>query len=443
MNYSKPKLNNILMSDIPVENIFISEFLPDAPGDFVKIYLYGRLQAEASGVMPEKDMALELGVTEERIMEAWDYWESWGAIRKRYLDEEGTVTFGIEFVNLKEQMFDTADIQIADNYGEEFPPVEEAEPVGGPAMFRDAEEAAPEGSGNLVPLIEEKLGRPLGITEMQKILSWRDDLGISQEVITYCVDYCMARGKTNFNYITATLEGWSEQGLTDVDLVEEYISKFDERFKQYKRVLKALGLYRNPTEEEKRILDSWFDEMGYNMPKILEACAKTASINNPNINYVNAVLKGWYEEAKRDNRDVNSSQAVTNAKLMEYYSYIKEKADREAEERLQELYRTLPQVEAMDRQLGSLGVKLGRALMSKDKAAAKEISDAMEILKQDRAIMLAENNFDIDYTSPRYKCKECGDTGIAEMGGLCQACREARRVEAEIWLRERETQGTK
>ena len=41
------------MSDTWVENIFISEFLPDAPGDFVKIYLYGRLQAEIQGVMPE------------------------------------------------------------------------------------------------------------------------------------------------------------------------------------------------------------------------------------------------------------------------------------------------------------------------------------------------------------------------------------------------------
>ena len=34
------------LGDMPLENIFINEFLPIAPGDFVKVYLYARLYAE-------------------------------------------------------------------------------------------------------------------------------------------------------------------------------------------------------------------------------------------------------------------------------------------------------------------------------------------------------------------------------------------------------------
>ena len=482
MNYSKSKLNNLFVSDIPIENIFISEFLPDAPGDFVKIYLYGRLQAEHQGVMPEKDMAEELGVTEERIMEAWDYWESWGAIRKKYLDEENKVTFGVEFLNLKEQMFSGGgelDTDPATDMDTEYSSGTSAEHSGESDVVGFGSEGNPDNTDGfmpefqmesgkapsngksdksvssasdssetdsledreiqvLLPQVEELFGRPLSLSEMQKVISWKQDLDLDPEVILYGVKYSIDRGKGNFNYISATLNGWSEQGLSTPSDVEEYISKFDEQFKRYKRIMKALGLYRNPTEEEQRIIESWFTDMGFNMPKILEACAKTAGINSPNIKYVDSVLKNWQDEAVKNNRDVNSKQQITQGMLMEYYAYIKDKAEREAEERKKELYIKVPQVEEMDRQLGLLGVRLGKAIMSKDRNAMDAINKEMERLTEDRAILLAENDFDIDYTNPKYRCKECNDTGIAEMGGLCQVCRAERSKEAEIWLRERE-----
>jgi len=59
----------------PVENLFISEYLPGAKGDHVKVYLYGLMQAyHPSREMTVGDMAHDLSLTEEEVMAAFRYW---------------------------------------------------------------------------------------------------------------------------------------------------------------------------------------------------------------------------------------------------------------------------------------------------------------------------------------------------------------------------------
>ena len=63
-----------------------------------------------------------------------------------------------------------------------------------------------------------------------------------------------------------------------------------------KYVIGWLHRDQNWTEEEKRIMDHWFDDMNCSLETILEACGKTTGISNPNINYVNKVLESWAAE---------------------------------------------------------------------------------------------------------------------------------------------------
>ena len=63
------------MFDItPVENQFILEYLPNAKGDYVKVYLYGLMCC----YHPEKEMNLdtmchELDMTEDDVQAAFNY----------------------------------------------------------------------------------------------------------------------------------------------------------------------------------------------------------------------------------------------------------------------------------------------------------------------------------------------------------------------------------
>ena len=426
MKYIKAISKNPFLSNLEVENIFISEFMPDAPGDFVKIYLYAKYCAEMETEISEKELCAQLGITEDKLLEAWSYWEGVDVIRKRYIDGEGRFDFIVEFLDLKEELFGPGKDEDSPIAITQATSKVEAKPVFGN-----------EGVKRLMGQIENTMGRTLSVGELQTVIKWVDEVKATPEVILEAVKYGLGKGSGGFKYIDTVVRGWVGQGLNTQEEVQSHIDLYDQRFRKYKRVMQALGLSRNPTEEERRIMETWFQDMGYNMESVLDACKTTAGISNPNIKYVNAVLESRLKDSKQQGIDVNQKIKVSNSELKEYYEYLKEKADREAEERKDRVYRELPQIREMDEKMREIGISLAKALVSKDDAAAKELNAELEQLNEDRAICLVDNNFDINYMDPRYLCTHCNDTGIAEMGGYCQYCRDARRAEAEIWLKEK------
>ena len=107
-------------------------------------------------------------------------------------------------------------------------------------------------------------------------------------------------------------------------------------------------------------MDTWFDTLGFNMDKVLEACSKSAGINNPFL-YVNGVLKNWKKDAAQDNRDVNDKKPVSNSVLKDYYNFLREKAEREAKERRDKIYSEIPKIKEIDEQNKIIGTQLAKA----------------------------------------------------------------------------------
>jgi hypothetical protein len=56
LNFTKAKTENYYLHDTPVANIFIAEFMPDALGDYVKVYLYALMQMEAGGYLSNEQI---------------------------------------------------------------------------------------------------------------------------------------------------------------------------------------------------------------------------------------------------------------------------------------------------------------------------------------------------------------------------------------------------
>ena len=108
------------------------------------------------------------------------------------------------------------------------------------------------------------------------------------------------------------------------------------------------------------MIDRWFDEMHFNMERVMDACAKAAFIASPNVKYVNKILENWYEEAKAGGRDVNTKVTVTGATLKQYYEYLRKKAEEEAENRKAEVYDRLPRIKEIDEELLNMGRRLSK-----------------------------------------------------------------------------------
>lgn len=436
MNFKSGRIKDFYLLTTDVENIFINEYMPAAPGDYVKVYLYALLYAKQDLEMTHEKLARELEISLETVDEAWNYWAKMGAVKiVNRKPRASMLGYDIEFVNLRELM-----------YGGMSPAGEVAAQEEEPAEEKkkklsdfDAEDILCRDNMQEVFSFAENLkGRPLSAKEMKSIASWHDDYGIDEDLIKKAVEYCFERDKTSIRYLEAVIREWHELGIKTAEEADAHTEKLTKRFGDYKRIMYALGIVsRTASDGEKKIIDRWLDEMGFSMERILDACQRTVGIANPNVNYVNKILENWKKDAAVYGRDVNKKTTVTQAVLNKYYDYLRQEAERKAQERREKVYSELPRLAEIDDSLKDLGSRLSRAVLGGKAGETDEIKRLTALLEQERAILLTENNYPMDFTDIHYLCDACHDTGIDEAGRRC-ACAKERIGEAELWLNSKE-----
>ena len=72
MNFRREKTNNFYLRDTQVENIFIQDYMPDADGSFIKVYLTALMYADNEDIS-NRQIARHLHMTEEDGLRAWNY----------------------------------------------------------------------------------------------------------------------------------------------------------------------------------------------------------------------------------------------------------------------------------------------------------------------------------------------------------------------------------
>lgn len=408
----------LYLFDTSVENIFISEYMVAAPAEYVKVYLFALMYAKADYYMDNEALARQLSMEIEDVLKAWSYWEKLGIVSKHFDNEKSRFDYSIEFLSLREQMFCAKK------------PNTESKVSG---ALEDVNVS------KLLKNIEKKVNRPLSPNEPAEIISLIDDLAASPELIMCGYNYCVKIGHTEIKYITKTLRNWIEKGFKTEEDVQNYLQEMEQRYFTYKRVMKALGFHRNASEEEQRKIDYWMDTLEFNLDKILEACARTSGIPNPNINYVNGVIENWAKESGKKVVEKEKSKPkrkmVTATGVQKYYEHIRSEAENEAQKRQEEVYASIPRVRQIDEEMRDLGIKQSQMLILKTSDAKKQVekvqNEMMELLGE-KAYLMAESNFDIEYMEVKYKCNMCKDTGIDENGMRC-SCYEQRLREANIW----------
>ena len=81
MDFKKQNIQNYFLYDTKVDNLFISEYMPGAPANAVKVYLLASMNAEANIPSDADALARKLRVSLADVEEAWDYWVKQGIVR--------------------------------------------------------------------------------------------------------------------------------------------------------------------------------------------------------------------------------------------------------------------------------------------------------------------------------------------------------------------------
>ncbi|MDO4517635.1 MAG: DnaD domain protein [Bacillota bacterium] len=406
MAFKIEKTRDYFLLDTRVENMFINEYMISAPGDYVKVYLFALMYAQLGVEFSNDDIAKQLSMAEEDVLKAWTYWDKIGVIRKRNISSQSSLEYDVEFVMLKQMLYGSNEAEL----------VPEIQPVGGSNLSSKEYRA-------MFSKIEKILGRVISGSETAEIMSWIGDLGTDAQVIEYAFEYCAKRKKTNIKYVSAVIKNWISEGYRTLEEVQIHIGQTEGRGANYTKVFKELGFHRNPTEEEKRIMDNWFDNMSFELDDVLEACKKTTGISNPNINYVNRVLENWYADG---NKPKDKDELTTGEKI-NYLNQLRELEEKEAQKRREEVYSKVPRIRELENEANKLSAGLSRIFVSQDvnkKEQLEKTRNAIDMLTMERAMLLTDNNFELDYMEVKYNCPHCKDTGLLETGERCQCLNE-------------------
>ncbi len=306
-----------------VSNIFIDEYMSDANGEFVKIYLYLLRQLSApDAAFSISSMADKFEHTEKDIKRALVYWEKMQLLHLEY-DSESNLT-GIRLLSTRSRNEAsssdvTPEVKVSASQAASTP----SDAASSPAVeepqkktysaddikkFREEEAVA-----ELLFISERYLGRVLTATDVNAILYWYDGLGFSAELIEYLVEYCVSKGHTSIRYIEKVALAWAE---SQVKTIEQAKLAAGSSNQLYYSVMKALGISgRNLVPSETAFVEKWNNEYGFSAELISNACQRTIqAIHQPSFEYTDTILTNWKKKNVANLEDVAKLDAAFQTK---------------------------------------------------------------------------------------------------------------------------------
>lgn len=251
----------ILGSTTNLENLFVAEYLPQAPDMCVKVYIYGLYLC--ANPRPEDNtleaMSRHLSMTPVEIVDAYTYWQ-----------ELGLVTIVQQEPFLVRYM-----------------PVRSAVSVKKYSASKYAEFNAK---------LEQLLNREILPNEYNEYYNAIETLGFEKEAFLLIVKYCAdLKGEyIGYKYILTVAKNWAAQGITTVPRVEEKILEFDRISEALAEVTKALGIRKKADIAERAMYIKWTQEYQFE-PQTIVAVAKRLKKSGATLAKLDSQLTRYFE----------------------------------------------------------------------------------------------------------------------------------------------------
>ncbi|MBR1391455.1 MAG: DnaD domain protein [Lachnospiraceae bacterium] len=305
--------NNTTATCVP--NVFIDDLMPDANGEYVKIYLYLlRCMNSAEGFSMSK-IADRLDHTEKDIRRALKYWEKKQVLKLEYDDNDQLV--GICFLDSSLAMPGsapavstvlTAPVVTAVPEVPAVPAEADAAqkiPARHPSYTQDdlQQFQQHEAHRDLLYIIERYIGHPLSYNDIESIMYWHQTLDLSADLIEYLVESCVDNGHKSIRYMEKVALNWHASSIRTVSEAKQATGAYS---RTYFGVMKAFGISnRNLIDYERALIDKWTNNYHFSLDIISEACKRTIqATNQPSFQYADSILENWYKNQVHQAEDI-------------------------------------------------------------------------------------------------------------------------------------------
>ena len=262
-----------------------------------------------------------LGIDEEEVCDAMDYWNENGIIL--FSDEQPEFTPVPEKNEEREEPAPESEITAPEiqKHVETItinPPTHE-EFVKRCAESKDIRE--------MLLMTEKRLGNTLSFNMQSTLLMLHDDYGLPVEVIMLAVEYALSRKKPTPRYIANIGKCWCEKEIDTIDKAMEYIENQGAIEKYWADFRDATGVKNpSPTKAQRDYLHSWIKTMGFSMEMIVLAYEEMANNTDKfSFPYMNKVLVNWHKEG------ISNPADAAKAKKERSEKYAAKKAVKESD----------------------------------------------------------------------------------------------------------------
>ena len=198
-----------------VANEFIEKYMPEANGDYVKVYLY-LLKHKSTGV-EVCAVAESLHLTEGDVRRAIKYWEERGivSVEKKESSEKKSE---LSAKPSEEEAFDNRKTE-AERIKENYKKAEGRAIINRLKSDSDFEQ--------LLFIVQKYLARLLKERDLEVLAYLYDGLKLPCEVIDYIVEYCVEHEHMSMRYIEKVGIDWAEIGIKDLAAAKRHTAEFD------------------------------------------------------------------------------------------------------------------------------------------------------------------------------------------------------------------------
>ena len=273
---------SMLFSSTNLPDVFITEYLSQAPGDYIKVYLYMLFLSKYNRDIKLNDLSKKIAVPLNVIQEAIKYWEEAEVVVKK---GTGYIVNNIQEIELNKLYSPKLTI-----------------------------------SKETVQNMEKDKSRSNAIEAINNMYfqgimspSWYSDIdlwfkkfGFDEEVMIQLFGYCFNKSALHKNYVKTVAEAWYANNIKTSSDLEEYDENNEKIKKAKKNIAKKLGLTRNLTQYEEAYVEKWLQEYKYNLEIIELALKKTTSKSNPNFDYIDKIITDWHDRKLLNSDDVKN-----------------------------------------------------------------------------------------------------------------------------------------
>lgn len=301
----------MLFSSTDLPDVFFTEYLSQASGDYIKIYLYIVFLSKYGKDVKINDLSKKLNIDFKTIQEGIKYWEDNGVITKK---NTGYIINNLQEIELHKLYKPKVALS--------------AESIKQTAQNQYRAKAIE----NINNLFFQGIMSPSWYSDIDL---WFKKYSFDEEVMIALFQYCYNRSALHRNYIQTVAEAWFKSNVKTFSDLDSLFEKQEKLNALYKSISKKLGYTRPLTEYEKGYIEKWTIEYAFDLNIIEIALKKTTAKTNPNFDYLDKLLSDWHDrgfktveeiekflsEFKQKNKDIKKLEKNTGYNNYEQRKY--------------------------------------------------------------------------------------------------------------------------